>query len=522
MLSPTLMASTGRRAALIWLVRVLAILLGARTLLLAARYLLGAPNVPRYQVESSVVAFVVLGALAHATRARDATETLQARSRVVTASRPALLAVELVGWCAASLALYWPALRIGFLSDDWTLVDRVRHGAMGWVHSEFFRPLPLLVWSVLLRLDGPLAAHLLNVLAHGLVAFLAAHLVAPFAASPLTVLAAGALVLTFPASVEAVTWASGVFDVTATCLVLLAVLISRRYVDRPRWSTRVALMAIAVSALLCKETALVVQALVAVDAWASRRLIRPLVIDLLVLGVVFAAVGLVRWLLASETVRQPVTRYLLQRWLFGTVGGLAVPWHEAVIASWPWVPIAGVIIVMSLATMFVVTRSRAGVSRPLVASAVWLLAGSLPALTFFFVARDLQGSRYLYMPAVGYATLLVTMAAGTANPALKKCGGIGLGVLVLLGVVGVRTHQPYWQNAARTRDAVLMAARSDERLRRCGTVSLQGLPDTVFGAYVFRNGAALALSDVAGVTLSEGAVPPCVFSWDTAGGFCQP
>jgi len=515
------MASTRPRAVLTWLIKVLALVLGARTVLLAWRYLLGASNVPRYQVESSVVAFVVLGVIALAIHPRNASES---GSEVGTEQqRPAMTIAELAGWCAASTALFWPSLTIGFLSDDWALVDRVRHGAFGLVHTEFFRPLPLLFWSGLLHVDGALAVHLLNVLAHGLVAFLTTRLVAPVASSRLASLAAGALVLTFPASVEAVGWASGVFDVTATLLALLAVLISRRYSDHPSvpsGATRAALIATAVAALLSKETAIVVPVLVAADAWALRRLTRRLLVDLVALGVVFVGVGLVRLFFASEMVRQPLTRYLLQRWLFGTVGGLAVPWHEGVIASSPWIPIAGVTIATILAMMFVATNSRTDPLRPLVASAVWLLAGSLPAVTFFFVAPDLQGSRYLYLPAVGYAVLLVTMTEGIENPTLRRCGAIGLIALVLLSTVGVTAHQRHWQNAARTRDAVLTAARSDERLRVCGTVNLMALPDTTDGAYVFRNGADVAFSET-GLTLSESATPSCVFSWNEDG-FRQP
>jgi hypothetical protein len=59
------MTSTRRRATLIWLVRVLTLLLGTRTILLAGRYLLGAPSVPRYQVESGAVAFVSLARWRH-------------------------------------------------------------------------------------------------------------------------------------------------------------------------------------------------------------------------------------------------------------------------------------------------------------------------------------------------------------------------------------------------------------------------------------------------------------------------
>ncbi|MEQ1575892.1 MAG: hypothetical protein ABL993_16770, partial [Vicinamibacterales bacterium] len=198
---------------------------------------------------------------------------------------------------------------------------------------------------------------------------------------------------------------------------------------------------------------------------------------------------------------------------FGTVGGLAVPWHGQVIGTWPWIPVAGACLTIGVAATFFVTRSAAGASRSVTAAAAWLLLGSLPAVTFFFVAPDLQGSRYLYLPAVGCALLLVTMVSQTGSAGGRRLGTAAIAVLILFGTMGAREHQQYWQEAAAARDVLLNAARADGRLRACGTVGIRGLPDTIEGAYVLRNGADVAFANT-GLTLSATASPTCTFNWD--------
>ncbi len=134
-------------------------------------------------------------------------------------------------FCAGALLLYWPALRIGLLSDDFVLTIRAIHFQYGFANPEFFRPLPLLAWTALLHAGaGATGLHLTSVLLHGVVACLTVALAMPFAASRMQAVLAGLLVLAFPASVEPVSWASGVFDVSATALIISAVLIGRRYV----------------------------------------------------------------------------------------------------------------------------------------------------------------------------------------------------------------------------------------------------------------------------------------------------
>lgn len=168
---------------------------------------------------------------------------------------------------------------------------------------------------------------------------------------------------------------------------------------------------------------------------------------------------------------------------------------------------------IGVATTFFVTRSAIGTTRVATAASGWLLLGSLPAVTLFFIAPDLQGSRYLHLPVVGYALLLVTMISHERRTAVRAFGMGAIAVLVVFGTVGARGHQGYWQKASAARELVLDVARTDSRLRECGTVSIRGLPDTVEGAYVFRNGASLAFADAA-LALSGTATPACTFNWD--------
>ena len=492
---------------LLWLTRAFTLVLAARVILLSARYLLGVADVRRYQVESAAVALVVVGALLLIASSRGTVETSLSHARVPG---------EWIGWCLASLILYWPSLYIGLLSDDFVLVDHVRHFAFGLVQADLFRPAPLFAWGGLLAVTGgPVALHVLNIIAHGLAAFLTSRLAAPLVTSRFLSVGAGLLVLTFPANVEAVAWAAGVFDVTATVLMLTTILVSRRYGAHSAPSVRIALFACAIAALLCKETAVVIPALIALDAWATGRRPHALLIDTVTLAVLFAGVAVGRLVFASAMVRQPLTRYMVQRWLFGTVAGLAVPWHQDIASMRPWIVLAGALLVLGLATAFLVVGSSRQRGRIAAACAASVFAGTLPTVTFFFVGTDLQGARYLYLSAVGYALLLVTMAGAWRHVAARAMAGAAIIVLVLDGAAGVRWHQAYWQQAAHTRDMVLTSAGADERVRACGTISVGALPDSDGGAYVFRNGAELAFAS-AGLTLSSQAVVPCAFTWDTA------
>ena len=111
--------SPGRKAGL-WRAALGAgvILLGLRTFYLFVEHLRG--EILRPRVESSAVIFVVAGmalALSSTTIGREGSRVRRTSAALPS---PALWLIFLV----VTFALYWPALNVGLLSDDWILWNR--------------------------------------------------------------------------------------------------------------------------------------------------------------------------------------------------------------------------------------------------------------------------------------------------------------------------------------------------------------------------------------------------------------
>ena len=125
------------------------------------------------------------------------------------------------------MLLYWPVLFTGLFADDFVLVEAARAGRFT-VWSELFRPSLFVVWRVLLAIvpEGAVALHAVNVVLHGVNAFLVYRLAAATGLSRLMALCAGALFLSYPAAVEAVAWPSGIQDVLMTTCVLIVLVVA--------------------------------------------------------------------------------------------------------------------------------------------------------------------------------------------------------------------------------------------------------------------------------------------------------
>jgi hypothetical protein len=497
------------------LLTFIVIVLGARTMYLCATYLSGSQAPKRFQVETTATWFVVAVVVSAVVRRAARVERIDVRV-------PRNQVGEWGVWCLAAVALYWPALGVGFLSDDFVLAHRASQLALGFVHPELFRPLPLVIWAVILRLGGgPPAIHLLNVLLHGTNAFLTTRIVEPIVRSRSAARLAGFVLLTMPILTEPVVWCSGVFDVMATTFVLLAVLAAREYQGGGR-TARLRLFACAAAALLSKETAVVTPVLIILDAWVRHVRARRLYADVTVLLVAMAVAGAARFAFATSLVRRPLSRYLVQRWLFGTFGGLAVPWHAEIIASHPWVPIASACIVVIIVLAFGITSTDTVSLRCSYAMTAWIGIATVPTLTFFVVAPDLQGSRYLYLASIGWSALLVSLVANQTAQSLRACLSLCLVVLAVVGVYGVRRHIQPWRAAAAIRGAVETAALGNPQIVACHTVAIRNAPDSARGAYVLRNGLPEAFARDVGVAVIDTAPAMCSFQWNAGAGRFEP
>jgi hypothetical protein len=492
-----------------WLVGTGVVLaLSLRLCYLVIWYEGGAGSVRRPHIESAALLLALVGfATRFLTDARGSTTGS-------AATPPLLIWVALV---AAAFALYWPALHIGLLSDDFILIQHAAAWDVSQVAPQLFRPLPIFVWAIVVHLGGGAAAlHILNILLHATNAYLASRIVIAWARSALWSACSALLVVAAPLGPEAVAWCSGTFDLFAAAWLMGAVLISRR-ADAAPW-TRILLVACAALALLSKETSVVLPLLILIDAWARGVISRRVWVDFGLTGalvVIFAA-----FRLQSGGAIGTFSRYRIQRLLFDSFGSLAVPWHTELTASSPLLRSTVAVLVIALLTMFFVFRGPRWRSRAALGGVVWVLISVLPLVTMFYVGPQLQGARYLYLAACGWAALLVTAAGELSDAGSGARTAAMLVVVSVLGAatLGVRAHLAPWTHAASVRDVVLRAAAADERLHSCPVVYLQGLPASVDGAYLFANGTREALTQVGVDAFVRDEAGACSFRWNAAAG----
>jgi hypothetical protein len=89
---------------------------------------------------------------------------VEARERPTERWRPPAFTTLVVAVVLA-LAVYYPALGLGFLSDDFTLADLAARNQFFGQSWTFLRPLPLLGYKA--AGAHPAALHLFNVVLHG-------------------------------------------------------------------------------------------------------------------------------------------------------------------------------------------------------------------------------------------------------------------------------------------------------------------------------------------------------------------
>jgi hypothetical protein len=489
-----------------WISATLVALSAARVVYVLATYEFGLRGTTRYHVESAVCAFLIIGAIVRLTR-RETAAPAATEERV-----PAWL------WplfALGALLLYWPALRIGYLSDDFDLQRLASEWHLGAVTTSLFRPVPMAAWAMLQNAGaGSAITHALNIVLHGTNAFLTVRVCAGWSMRRSAALLGGAMMLTSPLGVEPVAWSAGLFDVSATAAVLALILQGRRYESAPV-ASRLLFVATAIFAVACKETAVIGVPLVIVDLWMPGRL-RPRVFrDMAVLCVVAAVYGLIRIANAGNGPDYLPTRNVLRRTVFEAFGALSVPWHMDVVANAPWLAVTGPLVLLAgFGAFFLSTRTRWPI---VVGVAAWVLVTIAPVFRAVIVFPDLQNSRFLYLGGCAWAGLIVALASSAAAPVRRMIVG-GVIALAIVDAWAVRTELHHWRDAGALRDVVTSALHDDPAFERCPTVTLFDMPDNVRGAYVFRVGMPEAVRIATGKVVTATAAPDCRLSWDTDSG----
>ena len=484
----------------------------------------------RYHVEAAWFFFAAVGWI---------TAAIGSRGRVVMPPRedgPTLTARDGLVLLGALLAIvflcYGPSLGVGLLSDDFSLVQRADHWTIfSTAQSEFFRPVPLLLWAIVRRVSHDvLWLHALNLAVHALNGYLLALLALRIGITRTPAVASAVLFVTFPAHVEAVTWISGLQDLAMTCACLVYLLLTIGEPPNPARGTG-SLVVLAI-ALLSKETAVIAPVLAVLLTFLSpapnwRRSWIWIAAGLAVAGAY--ALWRITALPPPAGYDQAVTRYFGKELLSRTYGTLAVPWSDMVLRRASWIGvISGVFALIVAVVGVLVSRLDRTTFRRATILVVWSLVAVVPVYSYFFISPSLQGSRYLYLPACGWMLFVSAAAFSTAAFSgrwLLTVAGMAIAVAAIAGVAGTRWHQRPWAEAAGLRDRVLadVMRLGDEMRCTAAETDVADLPDATNGAYVFRNGFREALAATLPGTTSlvqsnaPGPSARCRFRWTERG-----
>ena len=479
---------------------------GVYTAATLVRYYLAAPS-PRFPVESAFFIFVGVGVVAVLLRRRDVEDATgvedaegaeDAEPRGAEAVNPALLAAAFV---VAAFVLYEPALGVGLLSDDFVIARWAERFEL--VHFEstgFVRPGVPAFWWMLGMLPGDFAAaaHAANIVLHGVNAALVSLIAARLGLRRAEVVAAGVAFALFAGLSEAVVWLSGVQDVLMTTLTLTAVALASR--NEPRI---IAAVTASAAALLVKETAVVAPVLAGLvifgrDGLRVGRRQRIALAGLATVAAIYvvarAAAGVPSSFLAVSD-----WRYFAKQLIASSFAALGAPWTDdwgrthAVVAL-----VRALAIVALLAAAFFRWRRDDASFRMAAACAGWVLAAVLPVFSLFYVGPQLEGARYLYLPAAGFTMLLALVMGEVLGRVVPRSRGVAVGVataaLVVAVLPAIRSDIGRWQAAAVVRDHVLERVSDQADRWGCTTFTAEGDADSVSGAYVFRHGLAEALA----------------------------
>lgn len=498
------MPSTRRPA---WLAgaSVLVCLLAGRVVWLAWSYYFG--GAPRYRLESAAIALVLVGVIVVLVRSTDTT--------LARADRPNLSLLWLPIFAIAAVCLYAPAFRLGLLSDDYVLRTMAESESLGTGAGWFFRPVALALWRLVLAVSGSaVPLHALNILLHGLNAFLVAMLGARLGMRREVALVGAALFLAFPAAPEAVAWASGIQDVLLTTLALGAVIVASG-AHQNGWRTA-GVCALLALALGTKETAICIPVLIA-TCWLAPMRVQSRYWHPYIAVVAVAAIYVAFrvWIGIGMEYLAPPSRYFFKQLIALTVGTLATPWRSPVSSFEQWLAFVAVVVLTLLVThAFLIWRRTDEPFGRAARLAFWALAAVAPVFTYFFVSPRLEGSRYLYLAECGWALFAAELMRTATDRARRQSLALACaaGAAILASAITLERELDVWRRAADMRDRVLTEARASITKGRCAAAHFNDVPDSVDGAYVFRNGLreALRISGDEGISVAAG----CDFTWN--------
>lgn len=327
---------------------------------------------------------------------------------------------------ALAILAYVTVLRIGFLSDDYVLLDQARSnpGDLSVLFPrtgfEFLRPVgTFITWQLGWLLWGynALPSHVVGLLIHALTALFLALWVSELTRRPQMGWLAGALFAVFPVNTEAVGWLAAQWDVWAVMFGLLSLwLFTRCWRDPARPALLYWLSALSFGlGLFSKESLLTLLPVYALVVWfltprparmAWRSLLLAMIPFALIwlsnIAVRFATVGSIGgYATASTNYGDFFWDALLLR-----VRLLVAPINTLVLGTLTAQVVAALVSCVLLAGLIAYGRK---IYRLLLLVLGLFLCSVLPALNLFIGPIDLGNNRLLYLPTAAYCILVAAL-----------------------------------------------------------------------------------------------------------------
>lgn len=424
-----------------------------------------------------------------------------------------------------------------FVSDDWEFLyhaetlpytaDRIfGTNTNGHTLGGSYRPVVNLYWGTMYQLFGlnPVPYHLVNMALFACAIWLLYRIVRRL---PLGVdeiqgqwlaLLAAALFAVFPGRVEAVAWISVINDTLLVVLLLASWLAYITALSTKKWYWYVSAVLSMAAALGTKETAVTFPAILAGTyllwhvqelyvfrriVWHISRLCLHMLPYAIVLGLFFyfrfQVIGLVTQdytgsggitLLQNDPVRAYLSMVVAS--LIGDT------WRTSLTAllymHQRWIGV----VLLYIMGMLVVLGTRQTFIRVLVLC-LWYLLALFPASRFGVNVwqHDVwsaEGERYTYYPSIFLAILLATVIVRCCT---NRTRGLVVGAMciVYLSISTGMTVQKvgYWQLAADQSHTLRISFLEIVEQEQYDGVVVVGLPDALYGAFLWRNAFSLAL-----------------------------
>jgi len=442
-----------------------------------------------YRIESAVLIFAAIAAPG-ISATPSARRTAAGERELWLVALPGLLTV-------AWLALFLTLLRFPFLSDDYVFLSAYRSVADVTRPFQFYRPGFALLFVLLRRLGGgsPGAFHAAGFAMHLASSALVYQLALRVLGRKELATTAFAVFLFNPLQLEAVLWVSGLQELLWTLFALAALLYysAQRDLSAARLFTVAVLVACALSV---KETAVGFVLLAAtVDAtlfgfrrgrmiWAAYSVFALELAAYLVLRQ--RAIGL------EQSFFVLPSRYFLKQLIVLPYEYFVHPWNSVAVHVPVFVLCVSALGILGL--LFVAVRRGLPV-RSLLGPGI-ILASTLPVYSFFYVAPDLAGARYVYFAGAGFALLLADLL-GASVTAQRPAAACGLAIGCVLAVSLALNLRP-WRTAGDLVDAMARALRQGRpvsdvvlewQVDRGITLDLRnGIPRSHAGVWLFANG----------------------------------